>query len=252
MSTSGRPIGRARRFARKFDATLLTGNVQQLYGGTGYFNVGYWTPDTQELRIACDRLIDEVLSAVPANPRWILDAGCGLGSGTRRISERRPGASVLAGNISLWQLAGAVERGVKRAVAMDAAHLPVRSGALDVVVAVESPQHVDTRAAFFAEAHRVLCPGGVLSMTDMLFSNADVIGSWMIPHANRLTSIAAYEQLLRESGFTQIAVEDVTDVTWRPFCRLMRTTFTGGNGRVDAIVASVSHYLLVRASRPAA
>ena len=42
---------------------------------------------------------------------------------------------------------------------------------------------------------------------------------------------------------------DVTDVTWRPFCRVMRTAF-GDAGKVDAIEASVSHYLPVRAFRP--
>jgi SAM-dependent methyltransferase len=239
-------------FARQFDATLVTGNIQRLYGDTGYFNVGYWTPDTPDLRAACDRLVDEVLEAVPASSHWILDTGCGLGSGTRRIGERRPDASVLAGNISLWQLTRARERGVAPAVVMDAARLPVRSGALDAVVAIESPQHFDTRAAFLAEAFRALRPGGVLSMTDMLFSDADVIGPWMIPHLNRLTSLTAYEQVLRDSGFTEITVEDVTGVTWRPFCRVMRTAFGGDTGRVDAIEGSVSHYLLVRASRPGA
>ena len=244
------PFGNASTFARKFDATLLTANVQRLYGATGYFNVGYWTPETPDLRTACDRLVDEVLESVPASSHWILDIGCGLGSGTRRIGNRRPDAIVLAGNISLWQLARARERSVALAVAMDAARLPVCSGALDAVLAIEAPQHFDTRAAFVAEALRVLRPGGVLSMTDILFNDADVIGPWMIPVANRLTSIAAYEQVLRESGFTHITVKDVTDVTWRPFCRVMRTAFGGDRGRVDAIEGSVSHYLLARASRP--
>lgn len=244
------PIKSAQTFARKFDATLQTANIQRLFGDTGYFNVGYWTPGVPDLGTACDRLVDEVLEAVPARSRWILDAGCGLGSGTRRISQRRPEARVMAGNISLWQLARARERGVAPAVAMDAARLPVRSGALDAVLAIESPQHFDTRAAFVAEALRVLRPGGVLSISDMLFSDADVIGPWMIPHANRLTSIAAYQEGLRESGFTRISVEDVTEVTWRPFCRAMRTAFDGDTGRIDAIEASVSHYVLVCASRP--
>ena len=191
------PAGYASAFARQFDATLHDREhpaVVRRLRATSMSAIG--RPDTPDLRTACDRLVDEVLESVPAGARWILDTGCGLGGGTRRIGERRPEASVLAGNISLWQLARARERGVAPAVAMDAVRLPIRSGALDAVVAIESPQHFDTRAAFVAEAFRVLRPGGVLSMTDMLFSDADVIGPWMIPHANRLTSLAAYEQVL--------------------------------------------------------
>ena len=244
------PSGNAAAFARSFDATLQSANTRRLFGATGYFNVGYWTADTPDLRTACDRLVDEVVAAVPATAQWILDAGCGLGAGTRRIGERRTLAKVLAGNISLWQLARARELGAAPTVAMDAARLPFRSRALDAVIAIESPQHFDTRAAFAAEALRVLRPGGVLSLTDMLFSDADVIGPWMIPQANRLRSIADYEQVLRESGFTQIAVEDVTAVTWRPFCRVMRAGFGGDAATMDAIEGSVSHYLVVRATRP--
>ena len=130
---------------------------------------------------------------MPANARLILDTGCGLGSGTRRIASRRPDACVLAGNISLWQLSKAKACGVARTVAMDAVRLPVRSGTLDAVVAIESAQHFDTRAAFLAEACPGPRPNGVLSMADMLFRDTDAIDPWLSPRANRLTSLTEYE-----------------------------------------------------------
>jgi ubiquinone/menaquinone biosynthesis C-methylase UbiE len=226
--------------------------MQRLYGASGYFNVGYWTQDTADLPTACDRLVDEITTSIPRDARVILDVGCGIGAGTRRVAEQFPQALVIGANISAWQLAAAQLRGVTAPVAVDATQLALRSGSVDAVLAVESAQHFNTRATFLAEAQRVLRPGGVLAIADMLFKNADVIGSWMIPQENRITTPTQYARLLGDAGFIDCSVRDISAVSWHPFCNAMRGVFEGHEDAVRAIEDSLAHYVLAFARSPAA
>ncbi|HEX2094148.1 MAG TPA: methyltransferase domain-containing protein [Longimicrobiaceae bacterium] len=236
-------------FAARYDAVISEPRMRRLYGASGYFNVGYWAEGTTDLVAACDRLVDEVAAAVPPDAAVIIDVGCGLGAGTRRLADRFPRALVVGANLSHWQLTAARERGVEQPVVMDAAWLAVGSGTADAVLAIESAQHFDTREAFFAETHRVLRPGGVLALADMLFENADPIGPWMLPHDNRVTTVAGYARALEDAGFTEVEVRDVTDVTWRPYCAAMRSVFGGHEDALRAIEQSLARYVLAFAKR---
>jgi MPBQ/MSBQ methyltransferase len=237
-------------FGARYDEIIREPRMRALYGGSGYFNVGYWTADVHDLAAACDALVDEVAAPIAHDARFVLDVGCGLGAGTQRLAARLPNALVAGANISLWQLRMAGRRNVV-AAAMDAARLAVASGSVDAVVALESALHFDTRDAFFAEAFRVLRPGGVLSVADMLFRDADVIGPWMVPQANRIGSLPDYEQHVAAAGFETIASRDVTAITWAPYMEAMRGVF-GDDTAARAIGDSVSHYLLLSAAKPLA
>jgi MPBQ/MSBQ methyltransferase len=239
----------AATFAAQYDATISEPRMRALYGTSGYFNVGYWTDGTADLVAACDRLVDEVIAPIGESARTIVDVGCGLGAGTRRVSGRFPRALVLGVNISVWQLGQARGRGVRSTAAMDAAQLALGTGTADAVTAMESPQHFDTRADFFAEALRVLRPGGVLSVADMLFRDAEPIGPWMLPRENHVGSLEDYEQLLRDTGFENIVVRDITARSWTPYCAAMRGVFAGHDETLDAIEESLAFYVLATARR---
>lgn len=236
-------------FAARYDQVISEPRMRRLYGSSGYFNVGYWTAQTTDLVAACDRMVDEVTAAVSPDAAVIVDVGCGLGAGTRRVSDRFPQALVIGANLSLWQLAEARRRGVAATVGLDAAKLSLGSGTADAVLAIESPQHFDTRAAFVSEAHRVLKPGGVLVMADMLFADAETIGTWMLPRGNQVDTLEDYTAIFEAAGFAEVDVRDVTAISWRPFCTAMSAVFEGEEQALRAIEESVSHYVLAVARR---
>jgi SAM-dependent methyltransferase len=237
-------------FAARYDAMIESPPMRALYRDSGYFNVGYWPAGTTDIVEACDRLVDELASRLPPDASVIVDVGCGVGAATRRLADRFPGARILAVNISYAQLLRARRRGVAAPVVMDATRLAIASGVADAVVALESAQHFDTRAAFLDEAFRVLRPGGTLALADMLFHDAEPAGLWLLPPANRGPSRADYKAALAAAGFTAIDVRDTTELCWQPYCAALRAVYPDDPGMVAALEASLSHYVLVSARKP--
>jgi len=239
----------ATTFAARYDTLLAEPRIRALYGDSGYFNVGYWVDGARELVAACDRLVDEVGSAAPPDARVILDVGCGLGAGTRRLGDRFPRARVTGVNVSPWQLTQARARGVRSAVVADATRLAIGGGTADAVLAIESAEHFDTREDFFAEAHRVLRPGGVLALSDMLFHEGDDISEWMLLPRHRVRTIGAYEEAMRQAGFTGVTVRDITAQSWTPYCAAMLGVYGGHEDALRRIESSLAHYVLAFARR---
>jgi trans-aconitate methyltransferase len=239
----------AQSFGARYDVLLQQPRMRALYGDSGYFNIGYWDADTPGLVAACDRMVDELASAVPDDPRFIVDMGCGVGGGTQRLARRFPDAMVLGANISHWQLAQAQQRGVT-GVVMDATRLAIASGSADAVIAVESPQCFNTRADFFAEAFRVLRPGGVLAVADMLFGDVEPTGSWMHPPVNYVASLDDYGAQMTGAGFELVSLRDIAGVSWKRFCAAMRTVFPEREFRVDEIERSLDFYVIAVARKP--
>jgi ubiquinone/menaquinone biosynthesis C-methylase UbiE len=240
----------SRTLAQAYDAIIAAPRLQRLYGETGYFNVGYWEDGATELVDACDRLVDKVAAFVPRDAAIIVDVGCGLGAGTRRLADQFPNAQVVGTNISFSQLSTARTRGVELAIAMDAVKMAIGTGTIDVVLAIESAPHFNTRMAFFAEAHRVLRPGGVLAVADILFKELASVDHWLVPLENRSTKIGEYATALSEMDFAEVTVEDVTAATWLPFCAAMRPVFDGEEDSLEQIKEAVSHYIVASGRRP--
>jgi SAM-dependent methyltransferase len=106
---------------------------------------------------------EQFLPIVPSPGRRTLDLGCGEGRLARDLAAL--GHAVIAIDASPTLARAAREAGPAIPVALaDAAALPFRAGAFDLVVAFMSLQDVDDMPAAIAEAGRVLGRGGRLCL----------------------------------------------------------------------------------------
>ena len=99
----------------------------------------------------------EALLAEAADGGRVVEVGAGPGTLQAFARERRP---------DLGWLATDLEPCPWNDVAADAGRLPVRGGIADAVLGLDVLHHLPDPAAFFAEASRVLRPGGRLALVE--------------------------------------------------------------------------------------
>ncbi|MFF4221957.1 class I SAM-dependent methyltransferase [Streptomyces abikoensis] len=168
-----------------------------------------------------DRLLPWVLDGVPLGPD-ALEIGPGYGA-TTRVLLRREGLT----RLSVVEVDAAYAAGLRRefgdraegvlpgeggaeveVVHGDGTALPWPDGRFDSVACFTMLHHVPSPArqdALFAEAHRVLRPGGV-------FAGCDSLSNWrwrLIHWGDTCVPVppATLETRLRAAGFTEVAVE---------------------------------------------
>lgn len=137
----------------------------------GWLNLGLWegSGTEQEAPIAVRRLVETLASDLPTGG-VILDVGSGLGVQDAVIAEVARPRRLIALNITESQLRdgkAALSKAEAHPIAGDAIRIPLADGSVDGVISVEAAFHFRSRQRFFAEARRVLRPGGVLSMSDV-------------------------------------------------------------------------------------
>lgn len=104
----------------------------------------------------------------------VLDVGCGFGGTIASLNEVGLPLTLTGLNIDPRQLERARARVQPRPgntihwIEGDAGALPLEDASQDVVLAVECIFHFPSRAAFLAEARRVLRPGGRLVLSDFV------------------------------------------------------------------------------------
>ncbi|MFN2490479.1 MAG: class I SAM-dependent methyltransferase [Actinomycetota bacterium] len=137
----------------------------------GWLNLGLWegAGDPDEVEVAVLRMVETLARELPTDAH-VLDVGNGLGAQDPVIARVARPRRLVAVNITESQLrAGkaALEAADAAPIVGDATHLPLRAGSMDGLISVEAAFHFSSRSAFFAEARRVLRPGGVLSFSDV-------------------------------------------------------------------------------------
>jgi MPBQ/MSBQ methyltransferase len=172
-----------------------------------FLNWGYWKADTETQVEACENLVEMVVSMVPKRDGALLEVGCGIGGVIRYLTRHWPAAKMTGVNLMEDQL-GLCRKRVPDATfaRMDATKLEFADASFETVISVEAAFLFDTRRKFLEQAFRVLKPGGY-------FAIADIIGNPYVHRANLVNDPTVYHELLRQVGFREIRVIDVTEET---------------------------------------
>jgi sarcosine/dimethylglycine N-methyltransferase len=181
-------------------------------------------------RLATAALID--LAQITANDR-VLDAGTGIG-GTARLVAAERGARVTAVDltpeyceVAKW-LNDAVGLGDRIDVrTADVTELPFDAASFDVVLSQHVQMNIADKRRLYAEARRVLMPGGRLALWDVTAGSGGPLRlpvPWATsPEQSHLVTPERLAELLLEAGFGTAHWNDLTE----PAEKATREIFAG-------------------------
>jgi tocopherol O-methyltransferase len=212
---------------------------------------GLWVTGHETPGEAVEALVDTVGDRLGLLPgQACIDIGCGYGSTARRLAVTR-GVRVTGFTLSAEQARYAAAHPIPDVdiQVRDWLANGLADASAGAAWAIESSEHMVDKPRFFAEAHRVLSPGGRLVICAWL-AETDASG-WKVRHLleqicreGRLPSMGTreeYEAMARAAGFTVTGYEDVSSRvarTW-PICagRLVKLLLTDGETRRLALGA---------------
>jgi len=192
----------------------------------------------------------ERLGFVRIAPAAILDAGCGTGDAMGELVARYPGARPIGLDLAYAMASAARARGVARSgdarlldrltgsrlgtatqpwlICGDILCLPLRTGSIDLVWSNLVLQWVNDPALAFAEFHRVLATGGLLSFTTLgpdtlrelrsAFAKVD-----SAVHVHRFIDMHDLGDMLVDAGFADPVMDmEIITLTYADSKSLMR------------------------------
>lgn len=170
----------------------------------------------------------------------VLDVACGSGYGSRLLLEGGA-SSVIGADVSSEIIPHVRERVSSGAkfVIVPVNLLPFRDASFDVVVSLETLEHVRYPITFLSELRRVLIPRGVLVISTPL-NNSDGRFRPSNPHHVREYSGSEFREIIQEFFRTFEIYSQVTQFAYDPICGFERTSLGSCLHRMGSQVLPLS------------
>jgi SAM-dependent methyltransferase len=130
--------------------------------------------------VRLDHRVELALDLVPPGARRLLDLGAGDGFVSARLTAAGGAAVGVSVDVGAPTPLAPHVRPVSQVTARLPGPLPFRSGAFDVVVTLETIEHVLDPDGLLEEARRVLAPGGTLILSTPRLDSFLVVGSLLL------------------------------------------------------------------------
>jgi SAM-dependent methyltransferase len=171
-----------------------------------------------------------------AEPKRLLEVGCGTGALTERIAKEL-GASVVGLDSSQRMVDLTRDRGVQAQVG-DVQELPFEDGQFDCVVAGWLLYHVPDRDRAIAECARVLEPGGTFVAATLADENLSDLWEFLgSPRDRRLTFSTVNGAAQLEPYFERVEAREVESVVVFPSPDAMRAYVSANMTRAHLAAA---------------
>lgn len=216
------------QFSDRSDRAAVWRALELVLETDAYLNLGY--SDRFESHLVGDpqrRLVDVIgedlarhLSTTVGTS--LLDVGCGRGGPAVRLARRHgffvTGVDLVRHNITLARKRSRESRDTCRFLVGDATRLPIRTATVPAATAIDAPVYVGAKDRFYDELARVLEPGGIAVVSDLVTTNGltqaerntvdTFADAWDMPP---LVTESIYRETIVGASLELLRVRDVTD-----------------------------------------